>query len=74
MASETQHNDLRVIGLSRREALDIVAFLAAQLAGVALQNNAIGAPPSVNVMDRGVVKYRLLLGLEEVLREPDPTP
>jgi hypothetical protein len=64
MATEYSHKELNIISLSRKEAVEIVTLLIAQLANEALPGNASGAIPTVNIVDRGVVKYRLALCLE----------
>lgn len=65
MATETILPDgMKVIAISGKEAADMIGLLAAQLARVPLCNNASGAAPSVNIVEHGVIKYRLVLCLE----------
>jgi len=78
MAKELIHNksvgergtsNLRIIGLSRQEALEVVCQLAAALANESLpgidQNNVLSIP----ISDKGTIMYRLVLGLEDKLFE-----
>lgn len=65
MATETLHNELRVITIDPKEAADLIGLLAAQLAGKPLINNHAGAIASVNVVEHGVVKYRLCLMVDK---------
>jgi hypothetical protein len=60
MATEVNEAGFRVIMLDRAEAANLIGLLAAQLAGTTLQGNVSGAAPSLNIEDRGVVKYRLV--------------
>lgn len=59
MATELIHNELHVISLDKKEIVDLIGLLAAQLGEVALSGNASGAIPSVNIVDKGSIKYRL---------------
>lgn len=69
MATEYIHKEcyeaeLRVITLSRKEVVDMIGFLVADLAGETLSGNASGAPATFNVVERGAIKYRLILSAE----------
>lgn len=66
MATETIVTDegtIRVVSLSRTEIVGIVSLLTAQLAGLPV--SGAGGAPTVNVVDRGVILYRLALCLED---------
>lgn len=62
MAIESFHQEiqLKIYTLSPKEAVDIIGLLAAQLASVPLQGNASGATPTINIVDHGVVKHRVV--------------
>jgi hypothetical protein len=67
MATETivaDEGTIRVVSLSRTEIVGIVSLLTAQLAGLPVSGNHAGGAPTVNVVDRGVILYRLALCLE----------
>ena len=55
---------MKVISVSKKEAVDIIGLLAAQVANVTLSGNHAGAAPSLNILEHGVIKYRLLLCVE----------
>ncbi len=54
-----------VIALDKQEVVTIIGLLAAQLGDVTFPGNMGGATPSINIVDRGVVKYRLVLLLDK---------
>ena len=64
MATEVNHQELKIIAISRKEATDLIGLLVAQLADVTLVGNQGGAAPTINVVDRGRILYRLVLTLE----------
>lgn len=64
MAKEDIVDQLKIITMDKQEAVDLIGLLAAQLADVALTGNMSGAAPSINVVDKGVIKYRLSFLLE----------
>lgn len=79
MATEHVEPGLRIVSVDRKDAADLIGLLAAQLAGTALTGNMSGALPSINVVENGVVKYRLVLvlGPEKSIYdvcEPPPAP
>lgn len=67
MATEILHDDtLKVIAISPKETADLIGLLAAQLANVPLVGtNGHGAVPSINIVEHGVIKYRLALCLDK---------
>lgn len=65
MASEIIHEELKVIAMSRKEAVDLIGLLAAQLGDVTLVGNQGGACPSFTVNDRGNTLYRMAFVLEQ---------
>lgn len=64
MAIEETVNDLHIITVGKKEATDIIGLLAAQLANVALSGHQLGATPSINIVENGQVKYRIVILLE----------
>lgn len=60
MATESIHNDMRVITVDAQEAVNFIGLLVAQLGSKPLTGNASGAAPTINIVEDGVVKYRLL--------------
>jgi len=64
MASEHKLEGSLVVELDKQEAVNLIGLLTAQLARVPLQGNASGAVPSLNIVEDGVVKYRLLFLLK----------
>lgn len=64
MAREHSHDDLKVVLLSSQEVVDLIGLLAAQLAGVPLIGNQGGAFPSLNILENGRIKYRLMIGID----------
>lgn len=65
MASEIIHEELKVIAMSRKEAVDLIGLLAAQLGDVTLSGNHGGACPSFWINDRGHLLYRMAFVLEQ---------
>lgn len=65
MASEIIHNELKVIAISRKEAVDLIGLLAAQLGDVTLTGNHGGACPSFWISERGQLLYRMAVVLEQ---------
>lgn len=57
--------------LSRREAAEVIALLAARLSGESLRGFVSGACPEINISDQGVVVERVLLTLESDLPHPE---
>lgn len=64
MAREHLHDALKVVLLSSQEAVDLIGLLTAQLAGVPLIGNQGGAFPTINISENGVIKYRLMIGID----------
>ena len=54
----------RVLVLGRKEAVDLIGLLTAQLAGVTLMNTMAGACPSINVNEHGQLKERISISVE----------
>lgn len=54
MASESKDERLSVITLSKKECVDLIGLLAAQLGNQTLVGNYSGATPEVSIVDRGV--------------------
>ncbi len=63
-AREVVRGDIHVVMMSLIVAVDVVSLLTAQLAGVTLVGRSAGAVPDMNILERGKVLYRLVLGLE----------
>jgi len=72
MATECIHKEVRIITLSRKEVVDMIGLLAADLAGETLSGNASGATAAVNVVEQGAIKYRLVLSTEREIKEDSP--
>jgi len=53
-----------VVALDKQDVVTIIGLLAAQLGNVTFPGNMGGATPSINITDRGVIKYRLILLLD----------
>lgn len=67
MASEEIVEDpkCKVYTLSKQEALDLIVYLAAQLANHPVPGNVSGAAPSINIVDRGQILNRHLFIIGE---------
>lgn len=65
MATEVIHENIRIISMDREDAANVIGLLAAQLAGTTLQGNQSGATPTINIVENGVIKYRLVLVVQE---------
>ena len=65
---------MRVIGLSRQEALEIICYLSAALANESL-SGVTGLNQwqilNISISDKGTILYRLILGLEERVFEKE---
>jgi len=72
MATECIHKKFRFITLSRKEAVDMIGLLAADLAGETLSGNASGATAAVNVVEHGAIKYRLVISTEREINADSP--
>ena len=71
MATESLHNGLHIIVLSRQEAANVLGLLAAQLADVALSGNQCGAAPQFTIVrPDGSIAFRLCLTLDPKPVEP----
>lgn len=74
MAIETSIEDrspnLVIFELNRKEAVDIIGLLSAQVAGVALTGNVSGSPATFNVVDRGHVLRRYIFTVKSENEQP----
>lgn len=64
MASEYIRDQERFITIDKADAVEIIAYLSAQLAGIPAPNSASGAVPQINVTEYGQIKYRLYLTVD----------
>lgn len=55
----------RVIAISRKEAVELIAFLAGQLGGETVPGNYAGAAPEIRIRDRGVCAERISLLIDD---------
>lgn len=68
MAYEAHKDDaLRVVAISRKEAVELIAFLAGHLAGQAVPGNHTGVAPEIRIIDRGVCVERIGLMIDDKL-------
>lgn len=60
MASRSTENKLSYITISKKEAVDLIALLTAQLADETAPGCMSGACPEIKLLDRGVITERLV--------------
>jgi hypothetical protein len=66
MAIETKIDKNHYVQLTRKEAVDIIGLLAAQLANETLIGNQGGACPDIVVQDKGHTLYRMVFVIERI--------
>jgi len=66
MARVEDDDSIRIVTVSRREALNLISLLASQLADEPLPGNfhAHGEVPELNIEDRGHIMYRMVFVLD----------
>ncbi len=52
------------IGLTRSEAVELITFLTAQLAGVNIRYHALGVAPEISIIERGARQKRMVFYVE----------
>lgn len=56
MASEIKEKNTLIITLSKKEIVDIIGLLTAQLGNVSLCDNMSGASPTISIIENGQTK------------------
>lgn len=64
MAREVIDDKLHIIALSKKEIVNLVSLLTAQLGSVTLNGHMHGACPDVDIEENGNFRYRMSFVLE----------
>ena len=65
MAEEFDKDRIKTVILSRKEVSDLIGLSAAQLADEPLIGNQAGACPTINIVEHGLIKYKMVFILIE---------